>query len=201
MNKKILSHFKKNDPLLHTYALRVGPIKLEKDHPNNYFMRLCRSISGQQLSGAAAETIFSRFKKLYPKGVNPVTVLETPNEKIRLVGMSNNKISYLKNLAQAVVDGYLDFEKIADLPNEEVIRQLTKVKGIGPWTAEMFLMFTLGREDVFSYGDLGLKNGMKKIYGFKKNPSVKTIERIIKKWSPYKTYACRILWNSLEFTD
>lgn len=201
MTKKILNHFKKNDPLLHTYALRVGQITLEKDHPDNYFYRLCRSISGQQLSGAAAETIFSRFTKLFPNGFNPKVILETPHEKIRSVGMSNSKVSYLKNLAQAVVDGSVDFEKIADLQNEEVILQLTKVKGIGPWTAEMFLMFTLGREDVFSYGDLGLKNGLKKIYGFKKNPSVKTIERIIKKWSPYKTYACRILWNSLEFTD
>jgi len=201
MNKKILNHFKKHDLLLHSYALKVGVITLKKDYPKNYFVRLCRSISGQQLSGASAEAIFTRFKKLYPKGINPDEVIKTSHEKIRLVGMSNNKVSYLKNLAQAVVDGSLRLEMLDKLSNVEIVKNLTKIKGIGPWTVEMFLMFTLGREDVFSHGDLGLKNGLKKIYGFKKNPSTKTVEKIIKKWSPYKTYACRILWESLELTD
>jgi len=199
MNKKILEHFRKNDPLLHSYAIKVKVIKiLKKVDPENYFLKLCDAIAGQQLSGKAADAIFARFKKLYPKGVTPKSVLETNHEKLRSVGMSNAKARYLRNLAGAVVNGKLHLDNLNNLSDEEVKRQLTQVKGIGPWTAEMFLMFTLGREDVFSHGDLGLRKGLKKIYGFKKDPSIKTAERIIKKWSPYKTYASLILWESLE---
>lgn len=199
MNKKILNHFKKHDPLLYSFALKIRKIEvLVKENPKNYFLKLCEEIAGQQLSGASADAIFARFKKLYPKGVTPKAVLKTIHEKLRLVGMSNAKAKYLKNLAQSVVDDKLALNKLDHLSNEEVIKELTQVKGIGPWTAEMFLMFTLGREDVFSHGDLGLKKGFKKIYGFKKDPSIKTIEKIISQWSPYKTYASRILWASLE---
>lgn len=202
MIKKILDHFKKNDPLLFGYALKVrNDIKsfpTKKEKPENYFLRLCRSIISQQLSGASAEAIFSRFIKKYPAGLTHQSILNTPDEQLRALGLSTGKTKYLKNLAQALVDDQYFLSKLDQLSNELVIEELTKIKGIGPWTAEMFLMFTLGREDVFSHGDLGLRNGLKKIYGFKKDPSLKTVERIIKKWSPYKTYASMILWESLE---
>lgn len=199
MDKKIFDHFKKHDPLLHATALRITTFKvMRKVAPDGYFVALCDAISGQQLSGKAADAIFARFQKLYPKGITAKAVFDTPQEKLRSVGMSNAKAKYLKNLAGAVIEGKLQLDKLNTLPDGEIIRQLTQVKGIGPWTAEMFLMFTLGREDVFSHGDLGLRKGIKKIYGFKSDPSIRTVERIIKKWSPYKTYGSFILWQSLE---
>jgi DNA-3-methyladenine glycosylase II len=100
-----------------------------------------------------------------------------------------------------VLDKTIHLEKLDKLSNEEIIRELTQVKGIGPWTAEMFLMFSLKREDVFSHGDLGLRNAIQKIYGFKEKPTIQQVEKIIKKWSPYKTYACRILWKSLMIKE
>ncbi|KKQ23872.1 MAG: putative DNA-3-methyladenine glycosylase [Candidatus Roizmanbacteria bacterium GW2011_GWC2_37_13] len=202
MNKKVLNHFKKNDPLLYSFAIKVGndlkPFLTQKANPKNYFSSLCREIIGQQLSGKVAEVIFDRFSKLYPKGINPKVIINTTYEKLRKVGMSNAKAKYVKNLAEAVNDNSLQVDRLDSLSDEEVKKQLIKVKGIGPWTAEMFLMFTLARPDVFSHGDLGLRKGIKKIYGFKKDPSLKTVEKIIKKWSPYKTYASLILWESFD---
>ena len=112
--------------------------------------------------------------------------------------MSHAKARYLKHLAEEIVHGDLPIFHLNSMTDQEIISKLTKVKGIGPWTAEMFLMFTLGRDDVFSFGDLGLKKAVIKIYGFKKDPTRKQIEKIISSWSPYKTYASRILWASLE---
>ena len=199
MKKKIKNNLKNHDPLLHSFALKIGVVKfLKKENPRNYFLKLCNEITGQQLSGIAADTIFSRFKKLYPRGVSPKAVLATPHQKLRGVGMSNAKAKYLKYLAEAVISGKLQLNKLDSLPDEEVKKQLIQVKGIGPWTAEMFLMFTLGRPDVFSHGDLGLRKGLKKIYGFKKDPSIKKVEKIIQKWSPYKTFASLILWEVIE---
>lgn len=200
MDKKILTHFKKTDPLLYSTAIKIKVVrKLIKGNKEDYFLELCDAIVGQQLSGKAADTIFGRFKNIYKNGgVTPKAVLDTPHETLLRVGMSNSKAKYVKNLAGAVQDGKLDLKNIDKLSDEEVKKQLVQIKGIGPWTAEMFLMFTLVRPDIFSHGDLGLRKGIKKIYGFKKDPSIKTIERIIKKWSPYKTYASLVLWRSLE---
>src|SRR3989344_476827 len=190
MDKKILDHFKKHDPKIHFFALKIEALRIiKKENPKNYFARLCEEISGQQLSGASADAIFTRFKKLYPKGVTAKTVLKTTHQRLRSVGLSNAKAKYLKNLAEAVVTHKLQLDQLDLLDDEEVKKQLIQVKGIGPWTAEMFLMFTLGRPDVFSHGDLGLRKGLKKIYGFKKDPSIKRIEKIISKRSPYKTFA------------
>ena len=121
-----------------------------------------------------------------------------PDEKIRSTGPSWSKVSYIKNIARAVVSGNLDLQKINEKSDEDVIVELTKIKGIGRWTAEMFLMFTLGREDIFSYGDLGLRKGIMKLYGYKKEPTVKQMEKLTNRWKPYRTYAARILWRSLE---
>jgi DNA-3-methyladenine glycosylase II len=199
MDKKVLKHFKKNDPLLHSFAIKISALRIiKKENPKNYFVRLCEEIAGQQLSAASSDAIFTRFKKLYPKSVTPKAVFKTSQEKLRSVGLSNAKAKYLKNLAQAVINKLVKLDQLDSLDDEEIKNQLIQVKGIGPWTAEMFLMFTLNRPDVFSHGDLGLRKGLKKIYGFKKDPSIKTVEKIIKNWSPYKTFASRILWESLE---
>lgn len=198
--KKILNHFKKNDPLLYSYFLKPSHIEpIKKDKPCNYFYRLCKEIICQQLSDKSGGAIFSRFNKLFSdKLVQPLDILSISHGQLRATGMSNAKAHYVRNLAEEIVHGYLQISLLDSMTNEEVINKLTKVKGIGPWTAEMFLMFTLGREDVFSFGDLGLKKAMMKIYFFKKDPTRKQVEKIISRWSPYKTYASRILWASLE---
>lgn len=197
MDKKIVQHFKKKDPILFSYLKQVGPIDdLQGDLPKNYFFRLCREIACQQLSSKAGRVIFSRFKNVFPKGiVCAEAVLATPHETLRNSGISHAKARYVRNLAESVVRGDLDFKNFRKLSNEQIVEKLTKVKGIGLWTAEMFLMFTMGREDVFSPGDLGLRKAIKKVYKFKKEPSKEQIEKIVSQWSPYKTYGSLILWG------
>lgn len=199
-HKKIEDHFKKNDPLLHTVMKQVKSIReLEKEDEKLYFRHLCREIVGQQLAGAAAEKIFGRFEALFPKnGITPERVLKTPDEKLRGIGLSRSKAQYIKNIATSITDKKLRLHLLHTMTEDEVLKELTQIKGVGPWTAEMFLMFTLGRENVFSYGDYGLKKGMMKVYGFKKIPSPKQVEKLLKKWHPYKTYAALALWQSLE---
>lgn len=200
MNKKILNHFKKHDPILYSYAIKVGELEvIEKEKPENYFYRLCREIICQQLSDKAGEAIFNRFQKLFLKGlITHDKVLSIPHEHLRASGMSNAKARYVKNLAETIKNGDLPVLKLDSFTNQEILITLTKVKGIGPWTAQMFLMFALGREDIFSHGDLGLRKGIKKVYDMKTDPTKKQIDKIILRWSPYKTYGSRILWASLE---
>jgi DNA-3-methyladenine glycosylase II len=200
MNKKILNHFKNNDPVLYSYCIKIGPLKtIEKENPLKYFHRLCKEIICQQLSGASGRAIFGRFLKLFPdKTVNPQHVLSVNHDDLRNVGMSHAKANYVANLAHAVVNEELDFISFDSMTDEKIIEQLTKVKGVGRWTAEMFLMFVLCRPDVFSHGDLGLRKAIKKIYGFENEPTTKQIEKIVSQWSPFKTYASRLLWASLE---
>jgi DNA-3-methyladenine glycosylase II len=201
MNKKVLNHFKAQDPILYSYALQVGEITTrEKSEPEEYFVHLCNQIICQQLSDRAGDTIFSRFKILFPhKPIKPSDVVSISHEALRATGMSHAKVRYVRNLAQDITNGIVPISKLHTMTDEDVIKTLTKVKGIGRWTAEMFLMFALCRPDVFSYGDLGLRKGIMKIYGFKKEPEKKKMEKIAQKWSPYKTYASRVLWASLRF--
>ncbi len=200
MNKKILNHFKKHDPLLYSYAIKTEELEvIKKDKPENYFYRLCREIVCQQLSDKAGGAIFGRFQKLFPNElVTALDILSISHQELRASGMSHAKAKYVRNLAEAIVHGDLPILFLDSMADEEILKTLTKIKGIGPWTAQMFLMFTLGREDVFSHGDLGLKKGIKKIYKFKTEPTKNQIDKIIRKWSPYKTFASRILWASLE---
>jgi len=200
MNKKVIKHFKKNDKVLFSAIEKVGPVKvLEKSEPQTYFIKLCREIIGQQLNGKVAKIIFSRFENLFSnKRTTPHKVLNIPHETLRGVGMSHAKARYVRNLAEIVVAKELNFDDFENFDNEQVVGELCKVKGIGPWTAEMFLMFTLAREDVFSYGDLGLRKAVEKLYGFKACPTREQIEEIAIKWAPYRTYACLVLWESLD---
>ena len=168
----------------------------------NHFYALAREIIRQQLSGASADAIERRFvalffrrKNFFPKAAQ---ILAMPDERMRSSGLSRAKISYLKNLAAAVADKKLDFKRLAVLPDEEVIMRLTEIKGIGQWTAEMFLMFALDRPDVFSYGDQGLRNAMVRLYGLRVHPSRARAEKISRRWRPYRTLAARYLWASLK---
>lgn len=197
MSQKIHDHFRINDPVLfkHIEQIPLAPLEL----PGNLFERLCRSIIGQQLSVKAAATIFSRLQAQFPGGeITADHLLQLPDETVRSCGVSGAKTKSLKDLASKVTEGALIIDKLHELEEEAVIETLCKVHGIGRWTAEMFLLFSLGREDVFSQGDVGLRRAIQIIYGFKKPPTQKQVEKIIKKWSPYKSFASRILWRSLD---
>lgn len=214
MSQKIFSHFKKNDPQLYEVLLLVhkehGDKIFELKKPENLFETLCESIVSQQLSVKAGDTIFGRVLDLLPdRKLIPENILIQIDQDLRNAGLSWGKVSYLKDLAQKVKDKEVVLEQLDELSEEEAIKELTKIKGIGKWTAEMFLMFALGREDVFSHGDVGLQNAIKKIYKdrlpfdkegkWKYDPLV--VEEIIIKWSPYRTVAARILWRSLSLTE
>lgn len=202
MSKKIFAHFKAADPKLYkvlekVYALHGDEIFDLRKH-DFLFDRLVESIISQQLSVRVADVIYERVLNLMPgKKLTPVGILKNKDEDLRKCGLSYGKIKYLKDLSEKVKSGELNLDNLENLENEEVIKELTKVKGIGRWTAEMFLMFALGRPDIFSHGDLGLKNAIKKIYGFSEYKE-EVVEEIIVKWSPYRTIAARILWKSLE---
>ncbi len=199
MKKNALSHFRLVDPILFSVAQTITLEEHAIRSPNRYFVSLCSEIIGQQLSGRVADVLFERFEKLFPKRrVTPQRVLALSEETLRGTGMSWSKARFIKDLAHHIVSHSISLPSLDALSDSEVIATLTHVKGIGPWTAEMFLMFTLGREDVFSYGDLGLRKAIKKLYGFKKDPTVKQMEKIVNKWKPYRTYAARILWKSLD---
>jgi DNA-3-methyladenine glycosylase II len=174
-----------------------------KSRPN-HFKSLVRAIVNQQLSGKAADTIFKRFEALFTvntkhkKFPTPEAVLKIPTAKLRKVGLSGMKVSFLKDLSRKILDGTVDFRAMKKWSDEEVIEHLVQVKGIGRWTAEMFLMFSLGRDDVFSYGDLALRKAMQNLYKLRANPTPAQAEKISAAWKPYRTLASRYLWKSLE---
>jgi DNA-3-methyladenine glycosylase II len=205
MSTKIISHFKKTDPKLFkvlekVYAMHGDEIFTLRKH-DFLFDRLVESIISQQLSVRVADVIYGRVLKLMPKQkLTPEGILKNKDEDLRKAGMSFGKIKYLKDLSTKVESGELDLDNLENLENEEVIKELTKVKGIGKWTAEMFLMSALGRPDIFSHGDLGLQNAVKKIYGLEKY-EIEIVEKIVIKWSPYRTIAARILWKSLSLKE
>lgn len=194
MYSHALAHFKKNDPLLHAAAsgFEVADIAPAGD----LFRDIAWTIIGQQLSGKAADTIFERFAALFPGGkVVPEHISKLTDVNLRSCGLSGAKARAIRDLSAKVLSEELDLAQLPSLPDVDVIIELTKVKGIGPWTAEMILMFSLGRTDIFSMGDLALKKEIMNLYGWKKLPSQKKIDAILAKWSPYRTYAAKILWK------
>ena len=170
-------------------------LKLHK----NIGLRLCASIMSQQLSTKVAEVIFRRFLELYGKREpTPQQIVATPAETLRSIGLSNAKVGYIHNVSQFVIDNKLSDARLKKMSNEEIITLLTKIKGVGKWTVEMLLMFTLGREDVFSVGDYGIQMAMKKLYSLddsNKKEWHQNMEKIAAKWTPYRTYACLHLWR------
>lgn len=201
-HSKIRSHFRKVDSVIYAmmhdldFDVWIKP-RSKKRVQHGHFSALCREIVGQQLSGKVADVIFARFSGLFPNSViAPTAVLALSGQSLRNVGMSWAKVNYIKALAQEVANQEIDLTTLHRLDDESIIDTLTKVKGIGRWTAEMFLIFTLNREDVFSYGDLGLRRGIEKLYHLK--PSSKQITKIVTPWSPYKSYGAITLWHSLD---
>ncbi|HRG25371.1 MAG TPA: DNA-3-methyladenine glycosylase 2 family protein [Chitinophagaceae bacterium] len=160
---------------------------------------LCASIMSQQLSTKVADVIYKRFIALYGgKEPLPQQILDTPFEQLRGIGLSNAKVSYVKNVAQFEMEKGMDAKKLQKMDNEEIIAYLTEIKGVGRWTVEMLLMFALGREDVFAVDDLGIQNAMIKLYKLDNSDKKQLREKMLKvsaKWSPYRTYACVHLWR------
>ena len=160
---------------------------------------LCASIMSQQLSTKVADIIYKRFIALYAgKEPTPQQILDIPSETLRSIGLSNAKVSYVKNVARFEIESGMDAKKLAKMSNEEVIEYLIVIKGVGRWTVEMLLMFALGREDVFAVDDLGIQNAMIMLYKLDNTDKKQVKEdmlRLSKKWSPYRTYACVHLWR------
>ena len=191
--------FLRKDPVLVDIIDVVGEFKLTKK--SQHFAVLVESIISQQLATSAADAIFKRFKALYPKFPTASEVLATRRSKLRTVGLSGMKVDYLKDLAKHVETGKLDMKAISKMGDEDVIAQLTQVKGIGRWTAEMFLIFSLGRMDVFPVGDLGLRRGVQIAFSLKEMPKPKETEKFGDRWKPYRSVATWYLWKSLQKFD
>lgn len=195
-HRRAARHLKKSDPILARLITQVAlPLSTP---PDSHFGSLVEAIISQQLSDKAARTILQRFRDLFVGEDFPDArqVLRMREEQIRRAGISLQKLSYIKNLARAVHGKELDFETFQELSDEEIITQLIKLRGIGRWTAEMFLIFSLNRPDVFSFGDLGLRNAIKRLYRIRGELTSARAQKIALPWRPYRTYACRYLWAS-----
>ena len=191
-----IAHLSK-DKKLKKLLESAEPHQLKKR--KNICTYLCASIMSQQLSTKVADVIYKRFIALYGgKEPGPQQILDTPFEQLRGIGLSNAKVSYVKNVAQFEMEKGMDAKKLQKMDNEEIIAYLTEIKGVGRWTVEMLLMFALGREDVFAVDDLGIQNAMIKLYKLDNSDKKQLREKMLKlssHWSPYRTYACVHLWR------
>jgi DNA-3-methyladenine glycosylase II len=194
--RKAVNHLKKCDPVLRAIIERVGPCRMEYGAPE--FGSLAEAIVYQQLNGKAAVTIFKRFAALAGEPLTPDGILKLRDEQLRSVGLSKQKSAYLKDLAAKTATGLLDFSRLPELTDEEVIQELTQVKGVGVWTAHMFLMFSLRRPNVLPTGDYGVQVAIRKHYKKRKLPKPKDMEKIAKAWAPYRSVACWYMWRSLD---
>ena len=197
--RKAVPYLKAADPRLAAVIDRVGPCKLVPRAEGTHFEAVARSIVSQQLSVKAASTIHGRFLGLFEGGApSAAAILEVSPEALRAVGLSGQKSSYMRALAARVHVEGMPIETLHELSDEEIIAALTSVKGIGRWTAQMFLMFRLGRPDVLPDLDLGIQKGMQRTYRMRKLPTPKRVAEVGRKWAPYRTIASWYLWRSLE---
>ena len=194
--RKAVNHLKKCDPVLCAIIKRVGPCRMEYGVPE--FCSVAEAIVYQQLNGKAAVTIFKRFAALAGEPLTPEGILKLSDEQLRSVGLSKQKSAYLKDLAVKTAAGLLDFSRLHELTDEEVIEHLTQVKGVGVWTAHMFLMFSLRRPNVLPTGDYGVQVAIRKHYRKRKLPKPKDMEKLAKAWDPYRSVACWYMWRSLD---
>lgn len=194
--RKAINHLKKCDPVLRDIIERVGPYRIEYGPPE--FHSVAEAILYQQLNGKAAVSIFNRFAALAGDPLTPDGILKLTDEQMRGVGLSKQKSAYLKDLAAKTRDGLLNFARLPDMSDDEVIEHLTQVKGVGVWTAHMFLIFSLRRPDVLPTGDYGVQAAMKKHYRKRKLPKPDVMQKIAARWAPYRSVACWYLWRSLD---
>jgi DNA-3-methyladenine glycosylase II len=194
--RKAVNHLKNADPVLAGIIEQIGPCRMEFGPAE--FSSLAEAIVYQQLNGKAAVTIFKRFAALAGEPLTPEGILRLTDAQLRSVGLSKQKSSYLKDLSAKTASGVLDFACLSELSDEEVIKHLTQVKGIGVWTAHMFLMFSLRRPNVLPTGDYGVQIAIKKLYKKRKLPKPKDMEKIARSWEPYRSVACWYMWRSLD---
>jgi DNA-3-methyladenine glycosylase II len=196
--RRARAHFRRVDPTIAKVMQAVGPFRPTNRTGGSHMHALIRAIVFQQLSGKAATTIHNRFLALYPdREPSPADILATSDAQLRSVGLSRQKISYLRDLAMKVQTNALPLDHVETLGDAELIAHLIQVKGIGKWTAQMFLMFKLGRPDVLPDLDLGIQNAIKRAYR-KRKVTPKDVLRIGAKWTPYCSIACWYLWRSLD---
>lgn len=198
--RKAEKHLARRDAVLRQFIKRHGSCRLQKH--TRYFETLVNSIVSQQLSTKAADTIFQRFRALYAPArfPKPDQIVSTPDETLRSVGLSSQKLSYIKDLAAKVEAKQVHLRRISTMSDDKIIAELTQVKGIGVWTVHMFLIFSLGRLNVLPVGDLGIRMAIQRSYGFSELPKPAEIEAIAEqnKWQPYCSVASWYLWRSLE---
>lgn len=194
---KIKKHFQKKDPILFEAYEKLNQPVILTPH-TDYFAALCESIINQQISTKAGEAIWKRFISLFPNQKVSAKITNTLSvEQLRPIGISKPKAKYILDLSTKVINQEVCLDHLTSMSDDDIVIELTKVKGIGTWTAEMFMMFTLGREDIFSVKDLGLKRAIQKLYSIHYDPTVEELLQISLPWSPYRTYASMILWKSL----
>jgi DNA-3-methyladenine glycosylase II len=198
-HRPAVRHLTRVDPVLGALIRRVGPCRLGHGPARDPFATLIRAIVSQQLSIRAADTIYGRLCGLFPRGrPHPVHLLVLDDAALRGAGLSVQKVRYMRDLATRVADGRLRLSRLHALDDETVLESLTAVHGIGRWTAEIFLMFTLGRPDVLPAADLGLLNAAQRLYGLRRRPTPAALLRRGEPWRPYRSAACWYLWRSLE---
>ena len=194
--RKAIIQLKNADPVLAAIIEQVGAYHMNYDEPG--FASLAEAIVYQQLHGKAATTIFKRVTDLAGLPLTPQGILKLSEAQLRGAGLSKQKLSYLRDLAEKTRSGEVQFERFSQLSDEEVIRQLTQIKGIGQWTAHMFLMFSLRRPNVLPTGDLGIQMAIRKHYRKRKLPKPAQMEKIARAWEPYRSVACWYLWRSMD---
>lgn len=192
--RKDIKHLK-NDPAMAKLISQFEPF--EWHERGSLYEDLLSCIVGQQLSVKAADTIWKRVETLVNHDFSPINILKIPDDKFREAGMSWAKVAYFKGIAVAQSEGKIKPKELEVLSDEDLIKELTKLKGIGKWSAEMIMIFTLNRPDVFSLGDLGLRTAVSKLYGIDRE-DLNKISQISDKWSPFRSLACRYLWKSLD---
>jgi DNA-3-methyladenine glycosylase II len=201
MTPEALQHLIRSDKVLGRLIKRVGPCTLKPRLRRSPFESLVRSVTYQQLNGTAAATILGRVRALYPgrRFPSPADVLATPDEKLRAAGLSRAKTAAIKDIAAKTVDGVVPTSRaIAKMSEAEIIERLTTLRGVGPWTVEMFLIFTLGRTDVLPVTDFGVRKGFALAYGLKDLPHPKELLQHGEKWRPHRTTAAWYFWRACE---
>jgi DNA-3-methyladenine glycosylase II len=195
-------HLRRKDPIMRELIKRVGKLDLEarrRGRPADAYGALLRSIVGQQLSVAAARSIYGRLVEQFGgRTPTPQELLDADPEVVRSAGLSRPKVKYLRSLAEHVLSGELELDRIDELGDEQVERELTAVKGLGQWTAHVFMIFHLGRPDVLPVGDLGVRRAVERAYGLEGLPSAEELDRLGERWAPYRSLAALYLWESLD---
>lgn len=202
-SRKAIAHLSAADPVMARLILAMGPLPDARDgrpHPDDHYGALVRAIVGQQLSVLAARAIYGRLiARFGGRPPTPAEVLaDDPDELRAAAGLSHAKVGFLRSLAEHVISGELELERLDALADEDVIRELVAVKGLGTWSAHMFLMFQLERPDVLAVGDLGIRRAIERAYDLDALPEPQAIEKLAEPWRPYRTIACRYLWRSLQ---